>query len=563
MDQVADQSEQARVGALNRYDVLDSDREAAFDRVTKLASEFFGTPVSSISFPIDNRLWFKSIVGLDMQECPRAAGICSNVIDCSAPLILRDAELDKRFHDHPMVIHEPRVRFYAGAPLITPSGERIGALCVADVNPRPGFSDAEAGRLQELASLVVDELELRLERKKALSANEAKSSFLAAMSHEIRTPMNGVLGMADLLLADDELNPRHRRRIEVIQRSGETLLTLLDQILDLSKIEAEKLDLHNAPFDLRELVHDLHGLFEPKAAGKGLWFDLRDRLGERNLVIGDALRLRQILSNFLGNAVKFTEEGGVALLAAIEPGEHETVRARFEVKDTGVGIEASSLDRVFAPFEQADSLTWSKFGGTGLGLAICKKLAQLMDGDVGVESELGKGATFWLQLDLAMQKTGLSSAQDCPRPRSSQEAAQRPTSRRRDVLVAEDHDDMALLMEDMLLDAGHRVTIAQDGASVLKALEDRTFDVILMDGRMPDMSGFETTAHIRQLPDDRSKIPIIALTAEAMTGDRERFLSAGMDDYVSKPVDAAQLMQAIDRCCPGEMVENITSVPRA
>jgi len=547
MYQLDDESELERASELHRYDILDSAPEAAFERVTKLASEIFDVPVSAISFPIDDRLWFKSIVGLDMPECPRAAGICSHVIESSEPLVLRDAEMNERFHDHPMVAGDPNVRFYAGAPLIAPSGHRVGSLCVADVKPRHGFSDAEAGRLQELAALVVDELELRRERKRAQLANEAKSAFLAAMSHEIRTPMNGILGMADLLLMADDLGPSHRRRIEIIQRSGETLLALLDQILDLSKIEAEKLELNASPFDLRELIHDIHALFEPKTQSKSLWFDMQDRIGDKHLVIGDALRIRQILSNFLGNAVKFTEQGGISLLATIEPGSNNTAKARFEIKDTGVGIDPSALERVFAPFEQADPLTWSKFGGTGLGLAICKKLAQMMGGDVGVDSTPGKGATFWLQIDLEIQDA-------CPSlPVTDEPSAQpmaSPTIQKTscDILVAEDNPDMAMLMEDMLEEAGHQVTIAVDGAAVLKVLEGRTFDVILMDGRMPDMSGFETTEHIRRLPDERANIPIIALTAEAMAGDRERFLSVGMDDYVSKPVDYDLLIQAIDRC---------------
>lgn len=542
-----DQQEMARISALNHYAVLDSEPEPAFERVTKLASEFFDVPVSSISFPVEERLWFKSIVGLNLNECPRAAGICSHVIESDTPLVLRDAQIDERFHDHPMVAGAPHVRFYAGAPLIAPSGHRVGSLCVADVKPRPGFAEADAGRLQELAMLVVDELELRMERKNAQRANEAKSAFLAAMSHEIRTPMNGVLGMAELLLTADDLSSRHRRRVEIIQRSGETLLTLLDQILDLSKIEAEKLELNTSPFDLRELVHDVHALFEPKAQSKNLWFDLKDRLGGHHLVIGDALRIRQILSNFLGNAIKFTEEGGVSLTAAIDDVTSATAKVRFEIKDTGLGIPSDDLERVFSPFEQGDRLTWSKFGGTGLGLAICKKLALLMGGGVGVDSVQGKGAIFWLEIDLPRQEPDQL-------PSASLEVSARPkvmagpamSSAR--ILVAEDEPDMAILIEDMLHEAGHEAIIAHDGASVLRLLEEQTFDMVLMDGRMPDMSGFEATAKIRALTDDRAKIPIIALTAEAMTGDRERFLSAGMDDYVSKPIDYEKLVQAICRC---------------
>jgi len=547
MGRVDDLEEAERVQALNYYEVLDSEPEPAFERVTKLASEFFDVPVSSISFPIDDRLWFKSIVGLDVNECPRAAGICSHVIESDTPLVLRNAADDERFHDHPMVAGEPHVRFYAGAPLITPNGQRIGSLCVADIEPRPGFTDAEADRLQELALLVVDELELRLARKNAQRANEAKSAFLAAMSHEIRTPMNGVLGMAELLLTADDINPKHRRRIEIIQRSGETLLTLLDQTLDLSKIEADKLEVNSSPFNLRDLIHDIHGLFEPKAQGKNLWLDIRDRLGADHLFIGDPLRIRQILSNFLGNAIKFTEEGGISLTVALDRRSDKQAIARFEIKDTGIGIEPGAVQRFFSPFEQGDRMTWGKFGDTGLGLAICKKLALLMDGDVGVESEQGKGTTFWLQIDLEMQEVDQSSAGPVNQL-AHQQTSQVSLGPCCDILVAEDEPDMAFLIEDMLEEAGHRVTIASNGASVLKLLEEKTFDMIFMDGRMPDMSGFETTVKIRKLPNNRAKIPIIALTAEAMTGDRERFLSAGMDDYISKPVDYEELIETIARC---------------
>jgi GAF domain-containing protein len=315
MTDIALQEEARRVLEIERYQVLDSAPEAGFDRVTRLASEFFGAPVSAISLCDRERLWFKSIVGLDLPECPRTAGICSNVIYSNDPLILHSAAEHPRFRDHPMVCSAPHVRFYAGAPLVTPSGCRIGSLCIADLEARPGFTQAEGGRLKELASLVVDELELRLERQKALSASAAKSAFLAAMSHEIRAPMNGVLGMAELLLGADDLAPRHHRRIETILRSGETLLALLDQIFDLSKIEAGKLELDPKPFDLRELIQDLHALLQPRAQEKDLWFDLQDRLGAIGPVIGDPLRLRQILANLLSNGIKFTKEGGVALRA--------------------------------------------------------------------------------------------------------------------------------------------------------------------------------------------------------------------------------------------------------
>ncbi|MEM7041350.1 MAG: ATP-binding protein [Pseudomonadota bacterium] len=565
MNELVDQQESKRLTEIERYQVLDSEPEQAFDRVTKLASEFFETPVAAISLCDRERLWFKSIVGLDLPECPRSAGICSHVIYNDDPLVLHSASEHPEFQDHPMVADAPHVRFYAGAPLVTPSGQRIGSLCVADVNARPGFTGDEAGRLKELASLVVDELELRLERMKAVRASEAKSAFLAAMSHEIRTPMNGVLGMTDLLLTTDDLGDRQRQRVEVIQRSGRTLLTLLDQILDLSKIEADKLELSKEPFDLRNLIQDVHALFQARAQEKELWFDLMDRLGPVPPLLGDSMRIRQILSNFLNNAIKFTREGGAALRASARSTPGGLFQLRFEVEDTGIGIDADSVDRVFAPFEQASTSTSSQFGGTGLGLAICRRLASMMGGDVGAESKPGEGSTFWLQIELETageQKPAESpaSARPAPSPVPPSTAA-RPAAKARPaaaprkeeagpahILVAEDEPVNAYLVEEMLEAGGYTSTVVTNGRSVLEMLDKEPFDLILMDGRMPDMSGLDVARQIRQLPGARASIPIIALTADAMSGDRERFLASGMDDYVAKPIDHALLFDAISRC---------------
>ncbi|MDH3658649.1 MAG: ATP-binding protein [Alphaproteobacteria bacterium] len=570
MTELNDQQESTRLLEINRYQVLDSEPEQAFDRVTKLASEFFETPVAAISLCDQERLWFKSIVGLDILEMPRSAGICSQVIYNDTPLVLHSASDHPEFHDHPMVADAPHVRFYAGAPLVTPSGERIGSLCVADVDARPGFTCEEAGRLKDLASLVVDELELRLERMNAIRASDAKSAFLAAMSHEIRTPMNGVLGMTDLLLATDDLGERQRRRVEVIQRSGRTLLTLLDQILDLSKIEAEKLEVTKEPFDLRSLIQDLHVLFQARAQEQQLWFDLMDRLGAVPPLQGDHLRIRQILSNFLNNAIKFTREGGVALRASALRKPNGLVGVRVEVQDTGIGIGPESIDRVFAPFEQADASTCNQFGGTGLGLAICKRLASIMGGDVGAESTPGQGSTFWLQLELETAEkqddaddaaparggdhgSRPSSIAATPDPARAATGGTARTAHKNAcgqvrILVAEDEPVNAFLVEEMLDAGGYASTVVHDGKSVLAALEKETFDLILMDSRMPDMNGLEVARRIRQLSDTRASTPIIALTADAMSGDRERFLAGGMNDYVSKPVDHAVLFEAIGRC---------------
>ena len=395
MNQSENHAEAARLAALKGYDILDTPPEPAFDRLAKLACEIFDTSIAAIAFPIGDRLWFKSAIGLPFSECSRDTLISSHLIEKTPPFALLNVASEARFHDHPMATSEPNIRFYAGTPLITPKGVRIGSLFVAHAEAKSTCPKAKLARLEDLACVIVDELELRsLRRESTNETNTQHPVSLSSLNHDLRTPLSGILGMAELLLTAKDIDESYRRRIEIIRRSGQALQRRLDEAIVASMPERNRL--HSA--------------------------------------------------------------------------------------------------------------------------------------------------------DKEMKTNNAEMVDDTPvKPVSCKNAPESPKSR--DILVAEDDADMATLIEDLIREAGHRPFIAPNGASALRMLDEHEFDLVFMDGRMPDMSGFETTEKIRQRGDDVARIPIVALTGEAMMGDRERCLAAGMDDYIAKPVDFDELAEVIRRCC--------------
>ncbi len=522
--------------------------DLALEEVARLAADVFNTPAAAIALDTRHGLDFPANTGEEMDEAP---SLCAAVIESKTPLLLADMDGEDRSQTAPAAGGKPPLRFYAGVPLLTASGQCVGVLCLGDHAPRRDFSKACMARLTLLASFAVDRLELRDIRHRGTDVHEAKSTFLASMSHELRTPLNGVLGMAELLLMANDVPAKHRRRIEIIQRSGETLLGLLNQLLDIAQIEAGRISLFKSPFELQPLLLELQANFKTEAQKKGLWFDVKGPEGNPAQLLGDPARLKQILTHLLSNAIKFTKEGGITLRASIQRGALNQAKVRLKVKDTGVGLDAKAIDRIFVMFEQGDRQTWRQFGGTGLGLAVCKKLAREMGGDIGVQSEPGRGATFWLALDLDInidQPSEAKTEQMTTSPDHVQNEAAGGDRNGETILIVEDNAEMALIIQEMLNDAGYETVIAEDGGAALSSLEAHEFSLILMDGNLPDMTGFDATRQIRQQQDERAAIPIIALTGEAMLGDRERYLAAGMNDYVAKPVDFDALTATIERC---------------
>jgi signal transduction histidine kinase/CheY-like chemotaxis protein len=372
-----------------------------------------------------------------------------------------------------------------------------------------------------------------------LAASRAKSEFLARMSHEIRTPLNGVLGMAQALAAEPGLKPGHRSSLGVIRQSGESLLAILNDVLDLSKVEAGKLELENIPFDLEATVRGAQETFAPQAAAKGLAFrlDFGDEVG--GTYFGDPTRVRQILYNLLSNAVKFTEAGEISLSVARAADALEVV-----VADSGIGIAPEHVGRLFGRFQQVDSSTTRRFGGTGLGLSICRELAELMGGSIEVRSEAGRGSRFIVVLPLSRLGDAVAEVGRGADTLEAGLARDRPAPR---VLAAEDNPVNQLVLKTLLAQAGIEPTMVGDGQAAIEAWRTGQFDLILMDVQMPVMDGISATRAIRaaEAEDGRARTPILAITADAMQHQVIEHMAAGVDGHVAKPIDAGKLYEAI------------------
>ncbi|MGE0093387.1 MAG: ATP-binding protein [Alphaproteobacteria bacterium] len=547
-----------RLAALQRYEVLDTPPEPAFDRVTRLASQIIGTPIALVSLIDATRQWFKSHHGLDATETPREQAFCAHAILGQEVFIVPDAREDKRFEDNPLVTSAPKVIFYAGAPLTAPDGHRLGTLCVIDHEPRRELTETQRTALTDLAAITVDLLELRRAGRNALgeivernrineelsrlsreaeAAERAMGAFLATMSHELRTPMNGVVGMTSLLL-DTPLTPDQHRYVQAVRSAADTLLSVVNDVLDYSKLEAGRIELEALDFNLANCITSVTTLLESSASAKGLTLATSIAPGTPKRLVGDVGRLRQILFNLVGNAIKFTEKGSVTIEVHPASQTADKVMLRFVVRDTGIGIPPEVRADLFTRFTQANCTIARKYGGTGLGLAICRQLCTLMDGTIGVESIVGQGSAFWFDLPFA------PAAETAP-PKPAITAAV-PVEPLR-ILVAEDNRTNQMVVTAALGKHGHTIDVVANGLEAVEAVQRVPYDVVLMDDQMPEMDGVEAAKTIRALKTETAKVPIIALTGNVLPEDKARYLEAGMTEHVAKPVDFKLLQSVIAR----------------
>ncbi|WP_317202988.1 CHASE3 domain-containing protein [Janthinobacterium sp.] len=420
-------------------------------------------------------------------------------------------------------------------------GENYSFIFAQDITERKENETILSKYKNHLEELVLERTkELEIARQQAEAANTAKSEFFANMSHEIRTPISSVLGLAQLAI-NAETDPKQLDYLEKIQISGEHLLSIIDAILDFSQMEAGKLNIEKTDFDLNEIERKLADMLTQKAVGKGLKlsFDFDPGIP---MLCADSLRISQILLNYIDNAIRFTEQGEIVIRAIIAENDKDDLLLRCEVQDTGIGISTENMAKLFLPFQQADNSITRKYGGSGLGLAICNRLVKLMDGEVGIKSEVGKGSTFWftVRLDKSKEKKEGLFAGEANMVSALQGAH---------ILLVDDDDINRLVATTFLQRAGADVSIAKNGKEALHLLRQIRFDCVLMDIQMPVMDGLETIQVIRGDP-SLAGLRVIAMTANASNDDREHFLVAGMNDFISKPFKSKSLFNVIEKWLP-------------
>ena len=584
--------EKYRIAKLNEYEVFNNDHEPAFARLTDLVKLFFDFPIVTITFMDEDTQYLRAVHGLgDVCTTTREVAICNYTVLSDKVFIVPDLTADERFASNPLVTEAPFCRFYAGAPIIIRDGNttyRLGSLCVIDTKPNFDFDDKKAEQLAQFAEIVADTLRLQEKQNQAKQDNEMKSDFLSNMSHEIRTPMNGIIGMVEML-NETKLNDEQKSYVDNIEISTEHLLSVINGILDLSKVESGKMTIEAVPTNLATVCHDVINLFAMKTRQCGLTLDFHYTEELSPYMLGDPIRLRQILTNLVSNAIKFTRRGGrisinvtharlsygqipahstrinkdktttqnpAKFITHYDFGEMKTVEQSadaagdysvdsgqmtlcIEVTDNGVGIKPKSLDVIFDAYNQADKSTHRLYGGTGLGLSICKSLVNLMGGHISVSSEFGVGTTFQVLLPLPTLEQ-----QDYNAWQQSNGGILKSVSELvGHILLVEDDTVNAIIAKKALVDSGHTVTHVTDGQQALEAFaaDPQRYEVILMDHFMPIMDGVQATLRLRELYDTDVLPPIIALTANAMDGEREKYLQVGMQDYCTKPFKKDQL----------------------
>jgi len=524
-------NENERLRALFEYEILDTGSEKAFDDLTLLASEICETPISLISLVDPDRQWFKSKVGVDVDSTDREIAFCSHAILQDDLFEVQNALKDERFFDNPLVTSDPNIRFYAGTPLVSPSGQKIGTLCVISDKPKK-LTPSQKKALTILGREVISQLELRMNNKKLAIANNYKTEFLSNASHEIRTPLNAIIGLSGLILENKELKEKFAEQydfIEQIDFSGKQLLNIINSILDLSKIEAGKMELEPVECHLLQYINNVFISLSGKAKAKSInyskEYDFSQSEPAPELVIIDEPKLGQVLTNILGNAIKFTPANKSIKLTVSVNSNMLTIT----VTDEGVGISSEEQTLLFNKYAQAGS---NKAEGTGLGLSITKGLIDLMGGSINLKSEPGKGTS--VSFNLPFEIPDVTSAMKKETSQLDLAAVSKLS-----ILVVEDNKVNQMVIIAMLKSLKVTANIVGSGEEALDDLKTHQYDVILMDINLPGIDGVETTQNIKAL---NIKSYILALTADVYRTSEDKKL---FNNFLTKPILLDDLKDAL------------------
>lgn len=558
--------EDLRLATLRECCVLDTPPEADFDDLSQLAAELSECPIALVSLVDCDRQWFKSAIGVNVRETSRELAFCAHAILREQPFIVGDASIHPLTCDNGLVTGPPHIRFYAGFPLRVSNRQSLGTLCVIDTVPR-ALSEDTLRRLKMLARQAASQLELRrltsaltIARDQAQKSDRLKSEFVANMSHEIRTPLTAILGYSDVLMetAPSGLLAKedYAHAVGGIRRNGDHLLSLVNDILDLAKIEAGKLDFEPRRVSPTQLAQDVILMLRSQADAKKLKFEMVVEGEVPESIVSDPKRMRQILNNLLGNAIKFTEIGSVRVTLGCDQAQNEMW---FAIRDTGIGISESQLACIekFEAFYQADASISRRYGGTGLGLKICQLLIGLLAGRLNISSEVDKGSVFTVVLPIGEKldtryhdtiapaiansaSTNLSSG--CSADDEIVTTREKSLTGVR-ILIAEDGIDNQRLLRYFLKQAGADPVIVNNGFEALETLgsmvQTRAPDLILMDLEMPVMDGMTAMGKIKQID---PSIPVVALTAHATEEIRRQCLQKGFDHFLTKPFEKSSLV---------------------
>ncbi len=533
--------EAKRLAKLRALGILDTAPEAQFDRLTDLASKLTGAPIAAISLVDENRQFFKSICGLDVRETPRDQAFCAYTILNDQPLVIEDATKDPRVSDNPLVNGEPGIRFYAGFP-IRVDGINVGSLCVIDRRARRGDS-IDLKSLQDLAAIASSELTGRALRMQAEASVRAKSMFLANMSHEIRSPLSAILGYTELLLGEKLDQEAANEAIRSISGNASHLLQVVGDVLDLSKIEAEQLEIEMLPTRLDHVIEQACQMLAVTAQRQGISIETIISAEAKAPILADPTRMRQIAINLLSNAIKFSNGHNVQVRLHAASPNPVSLSFELQVIDSGIGMTPEQCESIFDEFRQADSSLTRRYGGTGLGLSIARHLARAMGGTIKVDSQPGKGSTF--TVSVAFPRADSTRIRPLPTefPTAGVNGSRLAGYR---ILLAEDGPDNQKLITHFLRAEGAEVVLAENGEAAIREVELalKPFDCIIMDIQMPVLDGCQAT---RQLRATGCTTPILALTANTLPEAMNECLLAGCNDYANKPLRRHLLVDTVER----------------